>query len=759
MHAKAFPAQPMATGASQGLAGVSRATDAERVSPAADGSCAPVQPATCASPRPAGAVAQGARFALAFDTANEVIAIGVGRLVPGAVPAVEAVASVECGGAPRASNTQLLPAHRRAFDRLRRRARRHRLRRLRPWAGIVHGRAQSPWPRRRASPRRLAWGLSACRHSMRWRGARGAARARAHAGGGGRHAQGSVSRALPRGRRRRGALGGRPRGEGRRGRAARLCAEGGPTLAVAGDALRKYAELFSPCGAFLPETAWDAYGRRAAAGAAGGMARGRGRPAGRPPAPPRSRAAGVHAPFRRRGERARPLGEKRAEELGRRRAGRAAARRRRCGRRRICQRRRVSGGVPLPVVGADAAAAAAACCHRAGLHACDGSPGGARRRVGRGVPAARCGRTFPPWPHWSGRSCGSDAWNEALVPMNSRVPTASGGWLLVPPYLPDGGPADAAAFRGTRPGRADGGLRTEVRGASANHVRCVAPTEALADSLRQPATGGQLAAGGQPAAEGRLAAEGSLPQASRRPAGGPRAPPTCSCSAMRGAGWSMGRCRSSKWGLRPRRGAAASRASCWRAWRPTRATWALRHALWKCARATRARRAFYRALGLAEVGVRPRYYSDREDAVIMRGPVPVAVRDVAGMALQVDAARAESLLARESVRIGTKLRGSCRTRFSFAAYLGEKPRSRFSLACFVWGKCRKSCNLRHSGRTLSQRAPSRTGPLRMPSSGRGHSGCHHPGRGHSGCHRPARCCHPARCRPTRCCRSACCCPV
>ena len=64
--------------------------------------------------------------------------------------------------------------------------------------------------------------------------------------------------------------------------------------------------------------------------------------------------------------------------------------------------------------------------------------------------------------------------------------------------------------------------------------------------------------------------------------------------------------------------------------------------------------AFYRALGLAEVGVRPRYYSDREDAVIMRGPLPVAVRDVAGMALQVDAARAESLLARESVRIGTK---------------------------------------------------------------------------------------------------------
>ncbi|WP_294439042.1 tRNA (adenosine(37)-N6)-threonylcarbamoyltransferase complex transferase subunit TsaD [uncultured Slackia sp.] len=46
--------------------------------------------------------------------------------------------------------------------------------------------------------------------------------------------------------------------------------------------------------------------------------------------------------------------------------------------------------------------------------------------------------------------------------------------------------------------------------------------------------------------------------------------------------------------------------------------------------------AFYENLGLARIGVRPRYYSDREDAVIMTGPLPVAQHDVAGMTLRVD---------------------------------------------------------------------------------------------------------------------------
>lgn len=57
--------------------------------------------------------------------------------------------------------------------------------------------------------------------------------------------------------------------------------------------------------------------------------------------------------------------------------------------------------------------------------------------------------------------------------------------------------------------------------------------------------------------------------------------------------------------------------------------------------------ALYKALGLAPVGTRPRYYSDREDALIMQGdlaalvgaaePVEESSRLVAGMELQVDA--------------------------------------------------------------------------------------------------------------------------
>ena len=46
--------------------------------------------------------------------------------------------------------------------------------------------------------------------------------------------------------------------------------------------------------------------------------------------------------------------------------------------------------------------------------------------------------------------------------------------------------------------------------------------------------------------------------------------------------------------------------------------------------------AFYRTLGYQSVGTRPHYYSDREDAVIMQGPLPLLAHDVAGMTLQVD---------------------------------------------------------------------------------------------------------------------------
>ncbi|MDO4443090.1 MAG: tRNA (adenosine(37)-N6)-threonylcarbamoyltransferase complex transferase subunit TsaD [Slackia sp.] len=45
---------------------------------------------------------------------------------------------------------------------------------------------------------------------------------------------------------------------------------------------------------------------------------------------------------------------------------------------------------------------------------------------------------------------------------------------------------------------------------------------------------------------------------------------------------------------------------------------------------------FYERMGLNNIGTRPHYYSDREDAVIMSGPLPQARRDVAGMRLHVD---------------------------------------------------------------------------------------------------------------------------
>lgn len=45
---------------------------------------------------------------------------------------------------------------------------------------------------------------------------------------------------------------------------------------------------------------------------------------------------------------------------------------------------------------------------------------------------------------------------------------------------------------------------------------------------------------------------------------------------------------------------------------------------------------FYERLGLKRIGVRPRYYSDREDAVIYTGPLPLAEHDVAGMELRLN---------------------------------------------------------------------------------------------------------------------------
>lgn len=48
--------------------------------------------------------------------------------------------------------------------------------------------------------------------------------------------------------------------------------------------------------------------------------------------------------------------------------------------------------------------------------------------------------------------------------------------------------------------------------------------------------------------------------------------------------------------------------------------------------------AFYEQLGLKNIGKRPRYYSDKEDAFIYTGPLPIAEHDVAGMDLRINAA-------------------------------------------------------------------------------------------------------------------------
>ena len=63
--------------------------------------------------------------------------------------------------------------------------------------------------------------------------------------------------------------------------------------------------------------------------------------------------------------------------------------------------------------------------------------------------------------------------------------------------------------------------------------------------------------------------------------------------------------------------------------------------------------AFYRALDFESLGTRPRYYSDGEDALIMQGPLPLAHHDVAGMELQID----NALHSQEELRARAGLDG------------------------------------------------------------------------------------------------------
>lgn len=67
--------------------------------------------------------------------------------------------------------------------------------------------------------------------------------------------------------------------------------------------------------------------------------------------------------------------------------------------------------------------------------------------------------------------------------------------------------------------------------------------------------------------------------------------------------------------------------------------------------------AFYERLGLTRTGVRPRYYSDKEDAYIYEGPLPLSEHDVAGMELRLNSASAEGEGATASTQAKLALEG------------------------------------------------------------------------------------------------------
>ena len=319
--------------------------------------------------------AGAAPYVLAFDTANEVIALGLGRLLaqgmPGEdAPTVDVVLSLEVE-ARRASNTQLLPRIDAALAAQGVREERDRVRCVRARPGIVHRRAHCAGHGQGhgVGARRALGGRVVARRGGVGRVARGCARP--DAGGGRRHAQRGVSRAVRRVRCGHRPLGGRPRREGRRGGRRAVCR----SVRLPAGCGRRAAQVRGTVCAVRHAAsgrAVGAHGSRPAAGAAGGMARRRSRSLRRAPARPCFRVARVHAPFRRRGERTSPSGEERPEEPDRRRAGRLDPQRRghggfdACGR---CQRLDVA-------------------CLRAHDHARCLHPRCAGRRRGRHVPAS-----------------------------------------------------------------------------------------------------------------------------------------------------------------------------------------------------------------------------------------------------------------------------------------------------------------------------------------------------------------------------------
>ncbi|HIS40318.1 MAG TPA: tRNA (adenosine(37)-N6)-threonylcarbamoyltransferase complex transferase subunit TsaD [Candidatus Aphodovivens avistercoris] len=208
------------------------------------------------------------------------------------------------------------------------------------------------------------------------------------------------------------------------------------------------------------------------------------------------------------------------------------------------------------------------------------------------------------------RVMGSDAWSEALVA--DELPRGDRTWWAaygVPPSCRTAERADAAASRGTGSSPADEGLRTEVRGASASE-RIFGTTETLADVANEME--GEGAAQQEGVSSDQLQLVGYA------------------------GGWIVdGDVQVLKVGVDPawrRRGIARELLA--RVASDARDLGASTCSL-EVRAANEGAQAFYRALGFEALGTRPRYYSDGEDALIMQGSLPLAHHDVAGMELQV----------------------------------------------------------------------------------------------------------------------------
>ena len=206
------------------------------------------------------------------------------------------------------------------------------------------------------------------------------------------------------------------------------------------------------------------------------------------------------------------------------------------------------------------------------------------------------------------RIMGSDAWNERLVA--DELPRSDRTWwaaYCVPPVCQSAEPLDAAASRstGSSPDPAD--LRTEVRGAGAID-RISGTAETLAGVANER--------------------EGSFSPAN----------PSADLQLIGYAGgWIVdGDVQILKVGVDPawrRHGIARELLS--RVASDARDLGARTCSL-EVRAGNEGAQAFYRALDFESLGKRPRYYSDGEDALIMQGPLPLAHHDVAGMELQID---------------------------------------------------------------------------------------------------------------------------